>query len=371
MKSNLSLILINATIASMLVACGSKDASTKLKDLQAQKVQIEAEIKALEKEVAKSGSADKAISLKVVQVGAESLIEKPFYHYIDIQGKVTSDKNVSIGAKTPSTIVKIYVQKGQRVKAGQVLAKLDDAILRKGLDEANNGLDLVIDLFNKQKALWEQKIGTEVQFLQAKNQKESLEKKIEGLKEQLNLYVIKAPFEGIVNNIVPKEGEIASPGFPFFTISNNSEFKATAEIAEAYISKVKVGNPATLTFPDINETKATNLTVIGDIINPINRTFGVDVKLGASNKYKANMITYFKILDYTNPKSIVIPINIIQNSTEGSYVYVAQDNKAVKRIIKVGQTYGNDAQIVGGLSAGEQVITVGFQELTDGQSIKF
>ncbi|MEY3418214.1 MAG: cation efflux system protein/acriflavin resistance protein family [Bacteroidota bacterium] len=370
MKKIIVLSINLSIITAILISCGKKDKAVQLEELRKKQASISAEIKTLEEEINKANP--KSLAGKTIQVVVTPLEIKPFYHYIDVQGKVTSDKNIMVTAKVPGTVTAVLVQRGQYVKKGTLLATLDAAQIIKGIEEAKSSLNFVTELYNKQKSLWDQKIGTEVQYLQAKNQKESLENRIASLNEQYAAFNIKAPIDGTVDEVIMKVGEMASPGFPAFRVVNTTSFKATAEIAEAHISKIQRGDKVAITFPDINETIHKNIDVVSDVINVINRTFNVEVNLGASNQYKANMITFFKIQDYTNPAATIIPINIIQHSdTEGEHIFVANNGKAEKRLITVGKTYGNDAEITKGLQAGDQIITVGYQELTDGQSIKF
>ncbi|MEY5047905.1 MAG: cation efflux system protein/acriflavin resistance protein family [Bacteroidota bacterium] len=371
MKSNFSNLTIATALLIVAFACGKKDKATELKELQAQKAELEVQIAKLEKEVALSKDPKEIIAAKVIEVGVLNIESKPFEHYLNVQGKVGSDLNINVSAKVPSTFVKIYVKKGQSVSKGQILAQLDGEALRKGIQEAKTSLGFVTELYNKQKSLWDQKIGTEVQFLQAKNQKESLESKIEGLNEQLAMYTIKAPNTGIIDEVIAKEGEMAAPGYPAFRIINNSSFKVTADIAETYINKIKKGNKVQITFPDLNETIERNIDLVSDEINAINRTFSIQIELGASNKYKSNMITYFKIKDYSNPNAITVPINIIQHGTDGEYVFVAENGIARKRIISVGEQYGTEAEVTSGLKNGDKIINVGYQNIADGQKIKF
>lgn len=370
MKKVTSITLSTALFIILFTSCGKKEKTVQLEELRKQQSDLSAQIKTLEDEINKANP--KSNSGKTIQVSIKSIEIKPFYHFIDVQGKVTSDKNITITTKVPGSVTKVYVTRGQFVKQGTLLATIDAEQIIKGLDEAKTSLNFVTELYNKQKSLWDQKIGTEIQFLQAKNQKESLEKKIASLNVQYESFKIKAPIDGTLDEVILKEGELTSPGYPAFKIVNNSAFKATAEIAESYVEKVQKGNKVMITFPDINETITKNIDNVSDVINIINRTFNVEVNLGASNKYKTNMITFFKIQDYVSNSAISIPINLIQNSeVDGDHIFVAENGKAVKRKITLGKTYGNEAEVISGLKSGDKIITVGYQELTDGQAIKF
>jgi RND family efflux transporter MFP subunit len=312
------------------------------------------------------------VNASVVQI--DTVESKPFAHYIEIQGRVDSDKNVNLTAKTSGTITKVYVTEGQQVRKGQVLAQIESTIIEQSIAELRTNLDLATNLFNKQQKLWDQKIGTEIQYLQAKSNKESLERRMASLKEQLEHTRIIAPFEGTIDEVNIKEGEVAAPGLPAIRIVNPSDFKVIAEIAESYITKVKVGDKAVVQLTDLDKTVEGKVTTVSRVISPTNRTFLVEVNLPASvsKEVKANMIANLNIQDYQNKDAVVVPINVIQNSEEdGDYVFLAENGKAVKRTIKTGRTYRNDAEVLNGLKAGDKVIVTGYQDLVDQQSIAF
>jgi RND family efflux transporter MFP subunit len=190
--------------------------------------------------------------------------------------------------------------------------------------------------------------------------------------EQLDAFRVKAPIDGNVDEIYPNEGEMAGPGMPAFRIVNTSGFKVMADIGEGYISKVKKGAKASIYFPDIDYTMDTYVKVVSDVINPVNRTFTVEFDLrNAPKDLKANMIAYVKIMDYSKPSSIVVPVNLIQHTETSDFVFTVKNKKAVRTPVKVGSIYRTDAEIVSGLTEGDQIITLGYQDVLDGQSVKF
>jgi RND family efflux transporter MFP subunit len=191
------------------------------------------------------------------------------------------------------------------------------------------------------------------------------------MREQLELTRIVAPFAGTVDEVIIKEGEVAGPGAPAIRVVNPSDFKVIAEIAEAYITKVKEGNPVQVLLPDLNDTITAKVSTVSKVINQNNRSFVVEANLPASvaKSVKANMIAYLNIEDYKNPAAVVVPINVIQHSEEGDYVFVAEKDKAVKRPVKVGNSYHTEAEVLSGLQAGEKVIVTGYQDLVDQQAI--
>lgn len=373
MKKNNIIFLILITV--LVSACGGDkiaEIKSKIEKLKKQQSETKAEIEKLEKDLIAAGDTSSNNKVKIKDVAIATLAPTEFKHYLEIQGKVDSDKNVLVSAMAAGTILRINVNKGDFVKKGSVLATIDDDVIKRGIEELQANLDLTKIIYEKQKNLWDQKIGTEVQYLQAKTTYEGLQKKMEQVKEQQSAYRIKATIDGTVDEIYPNEGEVTAPGAPAFRIINTSGFKATADIGEGYIDKIKKGNKVLLYFPDIDYTMESYVKVISDVISPVNRSFTVEFELkNIPNNLKANMLSYVKILDYNKPAAIVIPVNIIQHSESGDFVYILKNNKATKATIKTGAIYRTDAEILSGLVAGDQIITVGYQDMVEGQVVKF
>lgn len=364
-------ILLIAGVVVFAAACGSEqqgDKKAELEQLRKQQAELTKKIKELEASLNLSGE-NKG---KTVQVEVAQLAKQLFTHQVEIAGKVESDRDILLTAKAAGSVTRIHVVRGQRVRKGALLATQEADVLIKNLQAINTNLSLATELFDKQKKLWEQKIGTEVQYLSAKTQKESLESQKAALIEQIEFTKIKAPIDGIVDDVFAKEGESLAPGMPAFRVVNNSSYKVTAEMGEGYIAKVKQGDGVELFFPDINKTIKAKIGVVGGIVDPVNRTFGIEIPLKNPDPFvKPNMITYVKIQDYKNPSAIVVPINVIQHSENGNYVFVADKGKAVKKDVEVGKTYLNNAEVKSGLTDSEKLITIGYQELVDGQPVKY
>ena len=377
MRTNIHILFVAAML--VLASCGNKNdiesKKAKLEDLKKQQGELKVNIETLEKEIstalAASGKTE-ADNTKYKLISVTTVTPAPFKHYIEIQGKIDSDKNVLISAKASGTITKIYVNKGDQVRAGSILATIEDAAISRGVEELETNLRLVTTIYEKQKSLWDQKIGTEIQYLQAKANKEALEKRLAQTKEQQDFTKIRATIDGTVDEIYPNEGEVTTMGAPAFRIINTSNLKIVADIAEAYTGRVKKGDKVILYFPDLEETRESVITNVGDIINEVNRTFKIEAKLvGNSKSLKANMIVYVKILDYVTSSSIVIPINPVQHSEEGDFVFLFENGKAKKTPIKIGKTYQNSAEVVSGLKEGDKLVTLGYQDIVNGQPIKF
>jgi RND family efflux transporter MFP subunit len=318
-----------------------------------------------------TNAADSTASERIKVVSVSVLAPQLFNSYIDIQGKVDADENVSVNAEMSGTVSKLNVQLGDEVAPGQVLAELDAKVIQQGIAELQGGLDLANTMYEKQKNLWDQKIGTEVQFLSAKNQKESLEKKMSTLQQQLEMTKIKSPIKGIVDAIDIKLGQATMPGLSAIRVVNLCSLKVKGEVAESYLSKVKKGNDVEIILPDMQDTLKTRITYAAKVISPLNRSFTVTVNLDCVKDYHPNMIAILKIVDYSNPKAFVVPVSMIQKTDEGDYVFIAQNNKAKKARVKTGRMYNGTAEILDGLKEGDKLITKGFQELNEGEEIKF
>ncbi|MBI3501472.1 MAG: efflux RND transporter periplasmic adaptor subunit [Bacteroidetes bacterium] len=355
-------------------ACGgnkneSKDTKThKLDSLKKVMASVQGEISKLEIEIAKNDTSKNEKS-KTVELTA--LVPRTFNNYIDVQGKVDADENVSVNAEMGGTVSKINVKAGDEVHSGQVMAELDSKAMQQGLAELQSGLELANTMYEKQKNLWEQKIGTELQYLQAKNQKESLEKKLASLQQQIEMTKIKSPIDGTVDAVDIKLGQATMPGLPAIRVVNMNSLKVKAEVAESYAAKIKNGNDVEIIFPDMNDTVKTKISYAAKVISPLNRTFTVNINLDNKKDYHPNMVAVVKIIDYSNPKAFIAPVSVVQHAEEGDFVFVADANKAKKVRVKVGKTYNGNSEIVEGLKEGDKLITKGFQELNEGEEIKF
>ncbi|MFN8415156.1 MAG: efflux RND transporter periplasmic adaptor subunit [Cytophagaceae bacterium] len=361
-------IISSIALAVLLQACQSGDKQEQLAKLKEEYSALSKQIKTLEAEIAAADTTSKED--KGFKVGTETAQKSDFKHYLEVQGKIDSDKNIVITSSIGGEVKTVYAVKGQTVKKGDLLAKTDDAALLRNLEQLDKNLELATQVYEKQKALWDQKIGTEIQYLQAKTNKESLEKNRAALLEQIEKTKLRAPFAGVVDEIFTKQGEVLAPGMPAFRLFNSEAIKLVADVSESYVSKLKVGQDAIIVFPDLKEEITSKVMVVGDVINPVNRTINVELAIKQDkNKYKANMIAYIKIKDYSNKEAITVPINVVQKNGSEEYVYVADGNVAKKVIVTLGRVSGNRIEIISGLTDGMKVITVGYQDLVDGQAI--
>lgn len=352
----------------LIVACGAPDKKAELDKLRTERSELEAKIASLEEEIAKT---DTSGNEKLIKVIVTPLEPKIFKTYIEVQGRVDADENVALSTEMPGTITKINVKVGQQVSVGQVLAETDVRALNQQIADLQTSIDLAKQVYDKQKSLWDQKIGTEIQFLQAKNTKESLELKMAAMHEQVRMSKIISPINGTVDNIDIKVGQAAAPGMPAIRVVNFSNLKVKAEVAESYTARVKDGNEVLVLFPDTKDTVTSKVHYASRSINAMTRTFNVEVNLDNNKEYHPNIVAKLKINDYVSsaPK-IVVPVKFIQKGTAESFVLVAEKGIAVKKVVKVSREYSGMSEISEGLNAGDLLITDGYDLINDGDKIE-
>lgn len=357
-------------------------------ELNAQRIEIEKkhkeELMSYKKELQRvdslisnhSDSASNVVKIKTVPVTVDSVNIKTFEHFFEVHGNVEAEENAALYAEAPGTVTKIHVEEGQDVKKGTLLISLDPGSLESGLKEVKTAYELASKVFEKQNALWEQKIGSEIQYLQAKSNKESLEQKIKTMNKQLEMYQIRAPFNGIVDVITPKVGEAAAPGFPVARIINLSRVYLEADVSERYIETVKAGGFVEVKLPSLGETVFAKVTRAGNFINPANRTFKVRVEFSNPlGKYKPNQLAVLKIRDYQSTNAIVVPSRIIQQDRSGNdyiYTYVSQEGvlRVKKVMIEAGMSYEGNTEVKSGLTEKTVFIDKGAKSVQDGDAVK-
>ncbi|MFN0173578.1 MAG: efflux RND transporter periplasmic adaptor subunit [Saprospiraceae bacterium] len=363
-----------ALMIALLAACGgggSKDPAAELAALKDQKAKIDVQISELEKQ---ANAANPALK-RVRTVGLTEINTAPFRHYIDLQGKVDADESVMATAKMPGSLKRVLVKNGDNVRQGQLIAEVDDAVMLKSLAELEGQLATATDIFNRQKGLWDQKIGTEVSYIQAKNAKESVERSISTIKEQWSMTKIYAPQSGTVDMVMLKQGQAIAPGVPLCNILNMSNLKVKGEVTEAYAAKVRKGDQVQVFFPDLNKEITTRVTYVSKSINPTTRTFTVECALPGGG-YSANQIAVMKIVDYQSANAVSIPVNLIQTAEDGDFVLIAEKTgeklaTAKKVTVKQGQNYNGQVEILSGLKKGDWVISTGFQDVNNGEVVAY
>jgi membrane fusion protein (multidrug efflux system) len=349
----------------LLAACSEKpkDKTTELADLKKQQADINSKITALQSAMPAQDSS-KSTDISILKIS-----ETKFTHYVDIQGKVDAKDNVTAYPQTPGVITNIYVKPGQHVSKGQVLVQLDNKVMKENILQAQSQASLAKTLFDRQKNLWDQKIGTEVQFLQAQTQMQSAQKQVDALRQQGDLYRITSPISGTIDQMDLKLGQVAQPGATGIRIVNADVLKVKADVPESYAARVNQGDNVKIIIPDGNDSLVAKLTFAAKAIDPTSRSFAIEIALPARKTLRPNMTAVIKIADYNNSKAIVIPLNAVQKSEQGDYVYVNDNGTAKRKNIKVGSSYGSQAEILSGLTAGDQLITAGASDLNDGDKV--
>lgn len=358
---------------------GGNTLEAKLKELQTLKTQqseLATKISTLEKEIVKLDPS-RAVKPKLVTIA--ELTPEGFQHYINLQGSVNS-QNISYVAPRNGMggyVKSIYVKEGQMVKKGQLLLKLDDQVLRQSIEALKTQLSFAQNIYERNKTLWDQKIGSEVQLLSSKNNVESLENQIKIQEEQLKTYLVYADQSGIADRVNVKIGELFSGvtmSGPQIQIVNNNNLSVKADVPENYVNKVKQGGKVVVEIPSIGKTYNSTISKLSQSINAGTRGFTAECKIPTTKELKPNMAAMIKVLSHSNSKAIVIPINIVQNDDKGKYVYLLMDKDgkkvAHKKNISLGDLYGDEVEVMSGLTVGDKLITQGYQDLYEGQLIQ-
>jgi membrane fusion protein (multidrug efflux system) len=357
----------------LLFSCRPGDKQTKLERMEKQRDALDKKIVELKAELA-GETGPNPPEEKAIYVGIQQVQPSLFQHFIKVQGTVESDNNILIPAQASGVVKKIYVNQGDRVSQGQLLAELDGAILESSIAEVETGMQLATTVFERQERLWNKNIGSEIEFLQAKNNKESLEKRLATLQEQLKMTKVISPIEGRVDDIMIKEGEMAAAGRGTVRIVQLTRLKVAAALAENYISQVRKNDVARVEIPFLGVEFEHKIDAVSQVIDPDNRTFQIEIKVPGDQKdLKPNLLAVITINDYTNPQALTVLQNIVQETGAEQFLFVAVQKdgqwRAERRAVKTGEDYRDRVEIMEGLSQGEYVVTVGFQDLADGQPI--
>jgi RND family efflux transporter MFP subunit len=354
-------------------AAGLTDKKVQLEGLKKDQLALTQKISTLEQEIAKLDPS--TLPEKVKLVGVTVIESQNFTHYIDLQGKIATENVYNVSPRGMGGQVKeIYIKPGDNVKKGQLLLRLDDAIVQQNIKQLETQLAFAKNIYDRQKNLWNEGIGTEVQFLTAKNNVEGLEKQMAIVKEQSSTSRVYAEVSGIVETVNIRAGELFT-GSPLagITIVNPSALKATVDVPENYVSKISKGMPVVVDVPDLGKSFNTQVSLISETINNNSRSFIAESKLPASPLLKPNQLAVVRILDHQSKNALVVPVETIQTDDKGKYVFVLKEEngkKVARKIpVNIGEFYDAQIEIKTGLSAGEQLITKGFQGLYEGQLI--
>ena len=366
----------------LLVSCNTDNTETIRKKIISKKEQITKINKSI-KELEDKLQIDSANASFYIPVNTRKIKYEPFRHYIEAQGNIEAVEDAFISPEIGGRINKIHVHEGEKVSKGQFLISLNTDVTESAIKEVKTGLELAKKLFGKQESLWEQKIGSEMQYLEAKNAYEQAEARLKTLQAQLEMSKIRAPFSGIIDKIFQKEGELAAPGYRILQLVNLNKMKIVAEISEIYLPNVIKGKLIDIsipTYPDMKLKVPVHRT--GNVVNPANRTFEIEVRINnAYHKLKPNMLAVLKVNDLTIESAIIVPSNIIKKdiikTKEGEFkefLFVAEEDSnriiAKKLYVETGATYNNESVVTGGLTLDMHVIVDGYNTVSTGTEVK-
>jgi membrane fusion protein (multidrug efflux system) len=367
----------------LVASCGNATVEKKgpAADKKAELAKLKAEQEELSKKIAKLeeeiSAVDSTARVREKLVTVETLQPQSFKHYIDLQGRVITDNEYWVTPRGMGGQVRaIYVKEGQAVKKGQLLMKLDAGTLEQQLEQAKIQLDYLKDIYQRRKNLWDQKIGTEVELIAAKNAVDNQQKQIDLLNEQISYTNVTAEVSGVVDQVNIRVGEAfssATATVAGIKIVNPSDLKVRVGVPENYLPHINRGTPVVVEVPDVGKTFNSTISYISQTINPTSRVFEAEAKIPVAPNIKPNLVAIVKLLDYQANNTIVVPMRTVQTDQNGKYVYVLGQergrNVAVKKQVEVGQVYGEQIEIKSGLAAGDQLITQGYQGLYEGQIV--
>jgi RND family efflux transporter MFP subunit len=371
-------LIVLIFIGFFLVSCNSGNDETtirnKIKEYQGQVKDLNKKIEELETQLSDNPGSNNTGNTTRVRVMQTNL--QQFSHYFTATGSLEAINEAFISPEVSGQITSINVVEGQRVKKGQLLAKLNTSLIEKNIKEVETQLELAETLFAKQSELWNQGIGSERQYLESRNNYESLKNSLATLKEQYNMSLIYSPIEGYVEDIIQKKGELASPGMELMQIVDLDNLYVTAMLSEAYIPVVNTGEEVTVTFPTFSNLKMERpITRIGNVINQQNRTFKVEIKIpNPERKLKPNLLANITINDYNKDQAIVVPSMVIREDLVGSYLYIVEKNGSnyisKKKYVEVGRSYQDQTEVLSGISEEDMIITDGYSNVSDGMPIE-
>ncbi|MGB5699262.1 efflux RND transporter periplasmic adaptor subunit [Muriicola sp.] len=386
MKNLISLF----TLVLLLLSCGgdtnvsidSLIANKDLDKLRAKKTSITEQLKELNEQVKTIDSVIAVLDsdTKLPLVSTFEVSTQNFQHFLELQGDVATKQNVLIYPEMAGTLQRVYVTEGDRVTKGQLLGVIDDGGMASQLAQLKTQAELAETTYERQKRLWEQKIGSEIQFLQAKTNYEATKSSVQQAERQLGKSTIRAPFTGIIDDVIKDEGTVVSPGpgSEVFRIVNLSNMYITVDVPESYLGSINNGSMATVYFPVLGDSIKTTVRQTGNFINPNNRSFSVEIPVpNEKGSIKPNLSARVTINDYSNANALLVPQSVISENAEGEqYVFIAENpseemqGTAKKRIVTTGKTQGRFVEILTGLSAGELIIQEGARSVKDNQDVQ-
>ena len=376
-------IILIATFSVLLFSCGKKEDTTNIDSLIASKnlVSIKAKRAELQTQLTKLDDAIAVLDVKKQEEALVSVLavkDTVFSHYLEVQGNINTKENLIIYPQFSGILNTVNVVAGQKVSKGQVLGTIDDGGLSQQLAQIETQLALAKTTFERQKRLWDQKIGSEIQYLQAQTNMISQQKAVSQMKAQLAKTRIIAPFSGVIDELITEKGQVVGPGQGLMRIVNLNNMFVSTTVPESYIGKLKVGTVVNVYLASLGKTCVGKIRQVANNINPNNRSFGIEVSVpNTENLLRPNQVAKLKIIDYTNANAVVVPSNVIQVDGNGDqFVFEAtsiKDKTAVakKVIVKVGKTSENFTEIISGLEPKTIVVSDGVNTVSEGMKLNF
>ena len=376
-------IFILLTAVTQVVSCGQKDNNQTVDQLIAAKnnTELQARKALIQADLAKIDAALATLNVRKEEalVSVATLKDTVFNHYLDIQGSVNTKENMLIQPEMPGTLIALNVKAGQRVSKGQLLARVDDGGSSQQVASLETQYQLAKTTFERQKNLWSQKIGSEIQYLQAQTQMLSLQRSVAQAKAMLSKTEIRAPFSGTIDEVFVERGQVVSAGPQgLMRIVNLNNMYVSTSIPESYIGKLKVGTQVDVFLTSLNKNYKGKVRQIGNFINPNNRSFGIEVSIpNPENLLRPNQVAKLKVIDYTVKNAIVVPSNVIQEDGKGKqFVFVATNSNgktatAKKAMVTIGKSSDNVTEILSGLSANDIIVIEGVNTISEGMKLNF
>jgi RND family efflux transporter MFP subunit len=371
--------LITLSTLLLFAACGSDDSIEGKKVLLTEKrtelAKLENEIRLLEATILAADSSFSDVKDGRLLVTVKNIAPEKFEHFFEVNGTIEAVEVANVSPEQGGQIKRITVREGDRVSAGQTLATLSTNVIQKSLEELDNGIAMAQIVYDRQSRLWESKIGSEIQYLEAKSNLEQAQKKRATVVAQMDMATIKAPFSGVVDRIFQKEGELGAPGMPILTLVNMNQMKVKADVSENYVQSVKVNSMVDIDFPSFGFSTKAPIRMVSSMINPANRAFAVEALVSNGNGLlKPNGIATIRIKDFEAANVFIVPAKCVSKDPKGDYVFTVQkaDGKetAVKTYVKLDKSSQGSILISEGLTAGMQVIVEGYNEVATGDEVK-
>jgi RND family efflux transporter MFP subunit len=376
-------IILFTTISLLLLSCSKNEKEASIEQLISDKnvAALQAKKATIQAELTKIDDALAVLDVKKEEalVSVVTIKDTVFNHYLEVQGNVNTKENILVQPEFSGTLSTLNVKAGQRVAKGQILGKVDDAGMSQQLASIENQYALAKTTFERQKNLWDKKIGSEIQFLQAQAQMISAQKSVAQMRAQVAKTVIRAPFSGTIDEVFVERGQVVAPSPQgLMRIVNLSNMYVSTTVPETYIGKLKPGTEVDVFLTSLGKTYKGKVRQVANFINPSNRSFGIEVSVpNPDNLLRPNQVAKLKIIDYTTNNAIVVPTNVVQEDGEhNKFVFIAtnvngKSGVAKKVLVKVGKSSNNLTEILSGLAANDVIITEGVNNIADGMKLNF